>query len=266
MIRIIKQLLKKKNNSKSPKLKISPDSRKNKEIPCAVCSRKYKDTRSATQPDNMTRFFAVTKNFKGNLMRHDALCKPCYSSFFTKKRREKVEAELTNKIGKTLDEEMNDDVQSDDDVSILPKQKGKVRCKWVGEPLEKKSGKEYFKAAELEDIVYEIGDCARFKAPNDQRQFLGRIISFFQATEQMYVECKWYYFPDDIQINNIPFGAEEVFESNLKDTNSIGTIEGAAQVITEQEFIKLKNEGFIGDNVFYCKRFYDPRLMTLELL
>jgi len=363
--------LKKKRIQSVPKVaKLSAEGRKGKEFACIVCTRKYKDTRSATHPENMTNFFATTKGFKGTLKREDILCKPCYSSFFTKKRKEynwidnKIEPkeiemkEINSKEIETNEKEKNenknieieqnvkvekefvqnvkvekefvkkeDTIESENRIEEIPhiqtnekeyenmiksgekedeeekfKEKGYeeeeekdiglnnqhqeieddleyvisfpsnslidtqlMKCKWIGEPFEKKSGKEFYSSVELEDTIYKVGDCARFKAPG--RSFLGKISSLFQEDVDMYVTCHWYFFPEDIPLKNISEDPQhEVFESNLKDSNSVGSLESLSQVISEKEFKLRKEKGLPLDNIFFCKMFYNPRTHLFKSL
>jgi len=81
------------------------------------------------------------------------------------------------------------------------------------------------------------------------------------------VECIWYFFPDDI-----PGGKQktkdkhEVFLSDLRDVNSVGTLVSSAAVLWESEFRQREQKGQSLQNVFYCTTFYNPHSNTFKSL
>jgi len=238
---------------KSNGTKVNGDGKKGKEQQCSVCRRKYKDIRSATHPENMSKFFAITKGYEGSLKREDVLCKPCYSSFFTKKKKDKIPK-------KKEEEELDISPESSPSKRVL-------KCRWIGERVDRRGGKDTYASVELEDIVYKVGDSVRFKAPVNQRSFLGKITSFYQSSSVMYVECMWYFFPDDIpNIADEMKHPHQVFESELKDSNSIGALESLAQVISEHEYTEMESKGDNMENIFFCKWFYNHKSKSFKPL
>eukprot|EP01118_Nematostelium_gracile_P006856 TRINITY_DN2212_c0_g1_i1.p1 TRINITY_DN2212_c0_g1~~TRINITY_DN2212_c0_g1_i1.p1 ORF type:complete len:458 (+),score=125.70 TRINITY_DN2212_c0_g1_i1:147-1520(+) len=206
---------------------------------CIICLQQKDHHRSVTHPKEMTTFFAEYKGFDGNLRRTDKICRQCYSSFFSKRKSQKSEKQASKKKKK--------------------QSRKLIKCNWVGEPIYTEGPKSVYSAVSLNDTEYTIGEPAQFTAPDGAPPYIGKITSLFQVYDQMYVQCEWYFAPSQTNLKLKEETEGELFESQLKDDNSIGSIERKVTILTMEEYMDRKKKKKKMDHIYFCRQRYDPK-------
>ena len=59
-----------------------------------------------------------------------------------------------------------------------------MKCRWIGQPIKKGTEKEHYYAVKLQQHIYHVGDCARFKASSGSKPFVGRISALYEGSSK----------------------------------------------------------------------------------
>jgi len=128
---------------------------------------------------------------------------------------------------------------------------------WVGGSIYKKGDRTYYGAVRVEGIVYRVSECAHFLSSPEERSYLGYITSLYEDDTGASVEVIWYFFPEDTHCGRTnEHLKDEVFMGESKDTTSVDSIEGRAEVLCSNEYFKRQNQGISMKNIYICRAFY----------
>jgi len=144
---------------------------------------------------------------------------------------------------------------------------------WIGLPLKSKSnGDLYYSAVKVDKYKFRVGDCAYF-TPNsdDQIPYIGQITKLWQSkvkhnggstdlqSDQMLVQCVWYYYPEDTHIGRTKKNHKhELFLSDLSDINSVGSLLSPIEVISFQDYNRKVTSTPKKElkELYFCRYFY----------
>jgi len=153
--------------------------------------------------------------------------------------------------------------------------------KWIGLPLKTKAnGDIYYSAVKINGKLFRIGDCSQF-TPNseDQNPYVGQITKFWQsaspalkdkpAAERMFVQCIWYYIPEDTPSGRTKkHHKREIFFSDLSDVNTVDSLICPVEVVSFEEFNrKLPHYGKKDlKKLYFCRSFYSENTKEVHQL
>ncbi|KAL6000885.1 hypothetical protein ACLOJK_006612 [Asimina triloba] len=92
----------------------------------------------------------------------------------------------------------------------------------------------HYTQAEVDGITYDLNDCAFVKGEEGQPDYIGRIVEFFEATNQeLCFTAQWFYKPSDTVIKEQTehHDPKRVFISELQNANSLDCIVSKIKVI-----------------------------------
>jgi len=153
--------------------------------------------------------------------------------------------------------------------------------KWIGLPLKTKAnGDIYYSAVKTGGKLFRVGDCSHF-TPNseDQNPYVGQITKFWQsaspalkdksASERMFVQCIWYYIPEDTPAGRTKkHHKREIFFSDLSDVNTVDSLISPVEVVSFDEFNKKLPHYGKKDlkKLYFCRSFYSDNTKEVHPL
>ncbi|KAI3876618.1 hypothetical protein MKX03_013320 [Papaver bracteatum] len=85
----------------------------------------------------------------------------------------------------------------------------------------------HFSSAQVDDEIYQLGDCCHIKAEDGEPDYIGRIVEFFETTKKIpYIAVKWFFRAADTVIKEHSYliDANRVFFSDSGDDNPLNCI------------------------------------------
>jgi len=113
-----------------------------------------------------------------------------------------------------------------------------------------------------QDLITTIkpDDCVTLNS-NTSVPFVAKILETYETHDgEKMIKCQWYYRPGDLQPRSLQSSSHpnELFLSNLTDTNYIGSILGKVRVLTQE------TDGDVVRGPFFCRSSYDPKTRSLR--
>ncbi|KAI3847520.1 hypothetical protein MKX03_024511 [Papaver bracteatum] len=113
----------------------------------------------------------------------------------------------------------------------------------------------HFTGAQVDGEIYHLGDCCHIKAEAGQKDYVGRIVEFFETTKkQPYIAVKWFFRAEDTVIKEHSYliDSQRVFYSDSGDDNPLGCI---VDKITVLQASSAVNGCHYFYDMSYCENF-----------
>ncbi|KAH7656558.1 DNA (cytosine-5-)-methyltransferase protein [Dioscorea alata] len=120
----------------------------------------------------------------------------------------------------------------------------------------------HFSQAEIDGIVYNLGDCAYVKNDDGEDNFICRIVEFFESSNrQLYFSARWFYRAKDtvIKDSDCSHDPRRVFLSEDKNDNPLECIVSKIKVVRVAPNIDLHEKE---QNIPECDLYYDMSYST----
>lgn len=114
----------------------------------------------------------------------------------------------------------------------------------------------HYTQAEVDQCIFNIGDCAYVKGEKGGQNYIGRILEFFKTEEdEDYVRVQWFYRAEDTVIKDQAsfHDKKRVFCSNLVNDNLLDCLVSKLEIAQLPPNVNLRSSRYVAS----CDYFYD---------